>query len=249
MNLQRFNALWRFNYPLVERQVIIYLIVSVFFAILMLLPVSGPIQFSIYTFGNMALNYLVVLAPIVLAKNGDYRIIERLIPATAGEKFCWRLIYFLIVIPAVTIVFPYWAGYLYLQIPSIQTEAMKSAIEMAENLPFRVMLLNKLTYVAEVLTCLYVVSYTRKSRIVKSVLAVFVVQFVVACFGFAWGIYSTTAALSADSHSPLNPQQLQDEVLARMYDTSYLFIVIGVVTVYTSIMLILNYRVLKHRNL
>ncbi|MBD5207688.1 MAG: hypothetical protein HDS79_05405 [Bacteroidales bacterium] len=250
INFNRLKYLWEYHYPMVKHQLFLYFVISVLVAILTLLPLPAQAQISIFAIGNSILGYLVVLSPIVLAKNGDTRIVERLIPATAAEKFTWRIIYFLIIIPIFCYVYPYLSNRLYFHIPEIQTALMTDTLELAVNNSFRLKCLNILSTLLQILICLYVVTYARKSRIIKAVLSVFATQLVFGLIGFIWGISETTGLL--ESHSfpiNINKEEIQSEIMDRMVSSSYIWSVTLLMACASLTMLWLNYRVLKKRNL
>lgn len=236
----------------VERQVLWYLIISVVSAIITLLPLKGYIQVGLYSIVWTVLPLLFELAPCMMAKGGDSRIMERLIPATPGEKYAFRILYFLIVVPIATQLLPRLAMYLYTQIPAIQTEEMSYVLDAALSSSPILWINNIATASGACLTCLYVVTRARTNRTLKGVLSVFAVLIFQGILGAIWGF--TTAfrmgledglagKISKDS-TAFSQQLIED-----MSTSPYMIMVGGIMIAYFIVMLVLNYRILYRRNL
>lgn len=236
----------------VERQVLWYLIISVICAFITLLPLKSYVQVGLFSIIWTVLPLLFELAPCMLAKWGDSRIIERLIPATPAEKYTFRLIYFLIVVPIATQLFPRLAMYLYTQIPAIQTEEMSAVIDAALMYSPILWLSNVSTAAGACLTCLYVVTRARTNRTMKGILSVFAVLIFQGILGAIWGF--TTAfrmglqdgiAGKVSKNSSAFSQQLIEDMA-----TSPFMLMVGLLMIaYFIVMLVLNYRILYRRNL
>lgn len=244
-----------FHKPNIEKQILIYLIVSVISAICTLLPVHAIAQAALYTITWTILGLLVYLAPCVLAKSGDSRIIERLLPASVAEKFWFRILYFLVLVPVITYLLPYTAAYLYLQIPSIQTEEFNQIIDILFDMKLSLRCLGLFTSGACILTCLYTVTRARSNRILKGILSVFAVQIAGGILGAIWGLSSAFMAgfragiTGTEPSDEIAQQELVKKVAGQMFDSPYYWIVIGITIAYFLLMLILNYRILKKQNL
>lgn len=256
LNTSRFS--WRrvmdvasFYRPGVEKQVLWYLIASVICAMLTLLPLGQFAQLGLYTIIWTALPLLFEMAPCMLTKQGDSRIIERLITATPAEKYTFRLIYFLVVIPIACQLFPRLALYLYTQIPSIQTEETLSLIKVSLGSPALIYAINTLTAVGASMTCLYVVTRARTNRALKGILSVFAVQIGAGLLGAFWG-FSAALKLGIDdgmANYQRDTAEITERLMENMISSPYMIFAICVLSAYLLLMLVLNYRILYKRNL
>ncbi|MDE6007082.1 MAG: hypothetical protein K2G67_05970 [Muribaculaceae bacterium] len=241
-----------FYRPGIEKQVLWYLIISVICAIVTLLPLNRYAQFGLYSIIWTMLPLMFELAPCMLSKSGDTRIIERLIPASPGEKYAFRLLYFLIVIPVASQLLPRLAMYLYLQIPTIQTEDMKALIETSLSSSPRVWLINIFTAVSAALTCLYVVTRARTNRTLKGILSVFAVQIGAGILGAIWGFTNAFKLGIEDGMAGegiRNSSEVTHELMEELASSPYMAFVMILLAAYTILMLVLNYRILYKRNL
>lgn len=96
----------RYFSTVTNRQLLVYTIVSAIFAVLLLLPLNGVAQTGIFTIIFSVLPIMFELAPIAFAKSGDTRVVDRMLPAKASEKFTFYLIYLLIAVPISVYVLP-----------------------------------------------------------------------------------------------------------------------------------------------
>lgn len=251
----RIRALIKFYSPIMRRQVLTYSIASVVAAIIMLLPLSGGAQMALFSIVWTALPLLFELAPCILCKQGDYRIIERMIPATATEKYVFRLVYFLIIVPICVYLLPELASEIYEMIPAIQTEEMLYIYKYQHfglsNLP--ILLINVFTAIAATLTCLYVVTRARHSRMVKGVISVFAVSIFVSIMGAIMGWHAAFRAGFEDGMAGVSPRLTPEtsivEIQDIIIDSPFLYVIGGIILTYVTIMFILNYRILKNHNI
>ncbi len=243
--------------PTVNRQLTAYGAVSLIFAIMLLMPLNAFTQTGIFYGIYTALPLIFVLAPISLAKGGDTRVVDRMLPAKASEKYLFLLLYFLVAIPIAIYVMPELALWLYTKIPAIQTEEMLTLIDMrflSYKYPVNT-IMNVITYVAVVLTCLFVIEYARHSRIIKAVVSVLGIQFVIGIMGAVYGFsLALRRGLGNGANGPiLNEQQqtdyLKDFMSDFMQGSPLHTIIITLLIIYIGVMLWLIYRTLRKRNL
>lgn len=248
---RRVGSLAAFFRPMIEKQTLLYLIVSVVVAILTLLPVHEVAQIALFTISWTVIPYMVQFAPCIMAKSGDARIVERLIPASAAEKFIFRLIYFLLVVPVVSYLLPDCALLLYREIPSIQNEGFTNLVDLALHNSLFLRVLNLFTMCASVLTCLYTVSRVRTNRVLKGVVSVFAVNISVGLLGALWGTGMAFRLGFCDGQAGIQPNTEQFNLRLResFTDSAYMYVVLGVVVLYVIYMLVLNYRILRRHNL
>ena len=152
--------------PLCTRQVVFYSGVSILCAILTLLPFGRYVQVGLFTLIWSIIPLLFNLAPIMLAKTGDTRIVDRMIPVRASEKFVFYVLYFYVAIGLTTYAIPFFANWLYLRIPAIQTDSMVDLINLQFGTPGALRILNILAALCTTTTCLYTVLSARTGRIV-----------------------------------------------------------------------------------
>jgi len=243
--------------PVINRQLTAYGAASLIFAILLLMPFNGLAQTGIFSVIYTAIPLIFMLAPIALAKSGDTRVVNRMLPAKASEKYLFLLIYFLVIIPITVYALPELALWLYTKIPAIQTEEMMGLIKLRLlNYDYPItMFMNVLSSVAAALTCLFVIEFAHHSRIIKAVVTVFGVQFAVGIMG---AIYGVALVFQRGFEDGVNGTHLSEEQQANfvkdimsdfMQATPYLITVITILVIYTGLMLWLNYRTLRKRNL
>lgn len=248
---RRVLSLAAYYRPMIEKQTLVYLIASIVFAILTLLPVDELVQIAFFTIIWTLLPYMTQFAPCLMAKSGDARIVERLIPATAAEKFTFRILYFLIVIPMTVYALPYTALYLYQSMPALHHEAFDEMVSLALANSPRIRFVNLLSPGVGILMCLYTVSRARHNRVLKGVVSVFAVQLVVAIIGAIWGAAAAFNAGFCDGFSgiPYTSEQIQARVRNILEGSWYMWGVGGLLLVWFIVMLVLNYRILKRQNL
>lgn len=252
----RVGQLANYYSPVIKRQVICYLAISALFSALVLLPLPGVGQVGLFTICWTALPLLFELAPIAFAKSGDTRVIDRMVPAKASEKFVFFILYTLVIIPLCVYVLPEGALLLYTEIPSLQTSLMTHYIDMHFGNPPLIVTLNILGAAGGTLTCLFVINYARTSRVLKAVISMFAVQFAVATMGAIYGLTEVfsmgfKAGYNGDPPASQEEQQrIAKEIIEHFSEANpYLWTVVGIMAAYTALMLWLNYRTLRRRNL
>lgn len=217
--------------PTVTKQLIIYAAFSLMCSILVfIVPLEA--QSAITSACNMALSFMVYLAPLILARRGYDRIYERLIPATALEKLTFYLLYFLVVVPLATYLFPITADLILYRNPDLLSETMQKMEELRFDYtsitPYSSMLQTALL----VLVCLWTVVATRTSRMLKGILAVIGSMFGFGIYGGILGI--ATAIHKIDAGVSLNnPDALANAIIEEVANFNaaniiWLIILVGV---------------------
>lgn len=252
---KRVGSLYRFNRPYIGKEVLFYGIASTVFALMTLIPSGSLLQFMIFTTTWSIIPYMVYLAPLIFAKSGDSRIIERMFPALPSEKYIFYLSYVLIIIPIISYALPLLTSWLYIKIPTIQTEPLLSLSKIRFSMPVSMLILNILTSTAESLTCLYTVMKSRSSRIIKGIVSVFLVQFGIGLIG---GIYGFIGAMQGGFENAytktadadyLSGIAFSNTLLKQMSDSPVTYTMLGLLTVYTAAMLWLTYKAINRTNL
>lgn len=245
----------RFYSPLFSKQLLIYLAFSLLLSILMLLP-TGPIAMPLcYSLCWMVIPYLFSLAPLILTKWGDNRIIERLIPASALEKFVFYMLYFLVAIPCSTHVLPLAANYLYSKIPLVSSEEMIQIYKLQFSNPMPIKLINFTGAILPPVACLYFVLKSKTGRIIKGVLSVFGAQIFVGILGAIYGIVGVfntgfdETLMGKDANSQQVEQftkELMQEMVSKPIHTA---LVVSIIAISVIAFIYLIYRHLKKGNI
>lgn len=251
-SVSRFKLLARFYSPGFSKQLLIYLSASLLFAILILMPFPYYAQVGIFTMISTAMALMVQMAPVVLAKSGDSRVIEKLIPASPSEKFLLFAVYFFIIIPLAVYVLPEAALGLYQKIPAIQTQDMLILVKIHQNNPAIIVIMNIINASAAIATCLYVVIRVRRNRVIWGILSVFACNIALGIIGAIYG----AASLFKEGYEAgragldLDAQQNVEHLLSVMVgETGYTVTVISIVAVYLVSILYVTYRHIKNSNI
>lgn len=243
--------------PMFGKLLIFYFSASVIFGIVMLLPVNEYLQLADFTLIWATLPYMFAFAPLVMGKRGDSRIIERLLPVSAAEKYVYIMVYFLIVIPIAVYAVPECSLLLYKQIPALQTDALLGMIELHFGSGSAVLITNVTGSVATTLLCLYVVQHAKSSRMVKGIISVFISQFGIAMMGAIYGMAAAFKCGFADgiadagNGTPANfeAEKVQTIVNDMMSYSPYMIAMITILALYMLTMFWLNYRQMTKDNL
>lgn len=250
-SFRRVLELAHFYRPIIEKQTLVYGIISIGGSILLLLPVPEILQIAIFTIVWTILPFMIELAPCILGKSGDSRIVERLLPASAAEKLVFRLIYFWIVIPAVTYVLPWVAALLYMNMPDVQTEDVMGFYDMMTCRTFLTGVVNVLTMLVVTTTCMYFVTLARHNRVLKGIIAVICSQVFISFFGAAWGFWISFNAGVCDAleNTTMYRGRMQLELQNMFISSPIFYIMAGVLAVWLIVAVVMNYKILKYRNL
>lgn len=249
---RRVAELAAYNSPIVGHQMLIYLGISAICAVLTLLPLPGGVQFGIFTMIWTILPLLFYLTPVALAKNGDSRIIDRMIPARPDEKFVFYLLYTLVAAPLAIYTLPTLACWLYTLIPDIQHEVMLNLMDIKSNIPSIIRGINFFSGTAIVLTCLYVVLHARSGRVVKGIVSVFAAMFATGIIGAVYGISAAfrEGFLDGLANARPNPNKVMMLTMDQMnMDTTFNVIVYTIYVAYIIWVLVQTYRTISRRNL
>lgn len=252
-----FRAFAQYNYPLLRWQIIFYLLISLCCGTLILLPVGDVAQVSIFTVTWSALPLMFVFSPLVFARNGDSRKVERQIPVSAGEKLAFYLIYLCIVVGVSVYAIPELCLWLYTKIPSVQTESIMDLLKIRYSTYAMLTCSNIMSVFAALMTCLCVVLRARSNRIIKAVISVFGFQIVIGLMGAFYGAYIALTSGIADGMSgiadglarknPITEESVGKEIVEKFTMEGNWFVVVTlvVVTVYSAYMVWLVYKTLS----
>lgn len=245
-----------FRHPFL-RQIMLYLGVTLFFAILLLIPASEVVQVGLFTLINAVIPYLFMMAPVVLGRGGDSRVIERLLPVKGSEKYAAFMIYFLIVIGLSTYLFPNLAEWIYMKIPSLQTSARMQLVDIQQSSQHNplVWLQNLLGLLAGMFTCLAVVLHAKSNRVLKGVASVFVVQIATGILGAVYGMvtmfyYGMIDGMNGTKglHAPKGNGDVTG-LINQVFSTENVFVwvILGILAIYVVGAAVYVYRELSPR--
>ena len=247
LSWKRTGMIFAYYMPLVRKQIIWYLIVSTLAGILIPLLYGTGFGNVYYTLSWSALQFMFNFAPLVFAKS-DSQAVETMIPARAGEKLAFYLLYTFVLIPAVTFGIPLLSSYIYILTGGTYPDVVEKAMGMTDSLN-NYALLGTLQHLVPTVTCLYFVLRYRHNRILKGVIATFVAFFALSFIGGIWGAYMAFSKGFADGAGmrPANPDAIVSSVMSQM--PTLLIIIASVSLVYFIIMDWLTYRLLKNRQI
>lgn len=249
---KRVAAVASFYRNCTDRQLLIYGLVSLLFFVLTLLPFTGNAQAGLFTMIWTILPLLLQMSPVVLSKHGDSRVIERLMPAKASEKFAFFLIYFLIVIPVFVYLLPELALVIYIHVPAIQTEEMLPLARLhQQNYPLFIVM-NAFSSAAGTLTCLYVVLHARHNRTLKGILSVFAVMIAIGILGAFYGAAAVFKAgyIAGSSGEVVQGAEFAAKILDMMEEeTWYVWFITFLIAGYCCVMLRYIYLQLRRPKL
>ena len=251
---KRVGMLYAFNRPYLSRELLYYSLAIIVFSGLTLLPAGNVTQFMIFSIVWTIIPYMCSFAPLIFAKGGDSRIVDRMIPARPSEKYMFYLSYILLVVPVVCYTLPLLASWAYLKIPSIQTEIMLELTKIRFNLSLPLIALNVLNTFAMSLTCFYALINSRHNRVLKGVISVFAVQIAMSLIG---GIYGFIVALNGGfvnisdhaSASTLAGISTGNFFMQEMARSPFMAILISIIGIYTCILLRLIYKAVNRKNI
>lgn len=231
------------------RQLIIYALASLVFAFLILIPAHEYIQVGLFTMIWTSIGLMMQLAPVVLAKSGDSRIIERLIPASAAEKLTFFLIYFWLVIPFVCYFLPEISLILYKAIPFLQTSQMLELIDLHHTPNATSLLMNIFNSLGAATTCLYVVMKVKRNRVLWGIVSVFVFNFILGIIGAVNGFITVFNMGIEDGSAgyPMNNAQASQWAMDFISELQPVFVTITcLLAIYLAWMCYKTYRLLNN---
>lgn len=249
----RWIMLWQYYLPQLKRQLISYPLASLALSLCLLLPLSGPKQLTIYTRVYIALSWMLAFAPIVFAKFGDSRIIDRLIPALPLEKLLFYLVYLLIAVPLMIMVFPFLSTVIYLHWPAIQTPDMIRALNLRMGIMHFNVLMNLTGNASIILTCFYFVMTSRRNRLLKGIIGAFVAYVVLSVIGGVMGYYFGISYVTEHFNMGMTNEQEKefiDRMITEFTTASPATVLMAAIEIgYIALLIYLLYRWLKRGNL
>ena len=248
----RVAQLYRYNTPWIKKQTAIYFIFSLVTALVYLLIPSQTIRMGIYSPCRTILLFMFIWAPIVFTKGGDTRIVDRLIPASALEKFLFYMSYLFIVIGLACYLCPWIAEKISLEIDLYGVDSTE-IIPNERYVPGIFEWSNYLSTIAAMMTCLYFVISAKRNRVVKAYLISIGVSIFLSTFNTFYGVKEAIISgykEAAGSGSPASETEISEMVSNALNDHMHFSIFALAINVALIIILMwLNYRSLYRRNL
>ena len=243
-----------FSRPSCQLQLLIYLGISLLLGVLIFLPAGGSVQTALFTLCWAIIPYMVYFGPCMLTRYGDARIVERMMPVKASERYVFFLLYFLIAVPLAAFLIPELCIWIYSKMPEVITEEMRMLSDMHLHQPLMLRMINILGCMATILTCLYTVQYARHNRLIKSIAATFGTQIGLGILGAFYGLAEVFKAGYKDGMEGkpacLDGDQIVSNLMQDLFNGSpFGYTVVSILLIFTAVMLYLNYRVIARRNL
>lgn len=248
----RVAQLYQYNAPWIKKQTIIYFLFSLVTSLLYLLIPSETIRMGIYSPCKTILLFMFIWSPIVFTKGGDTRIVDRLIPASALEKFLFYMTYLLVVIGLACYLCPWIAE----NISPVLFPSDTNVIEMNQNertVPAVFEWSTYLSTIAAMLTCFYFVIAAKRNRVVKAYLISIGVSMFLSTLNTFYGVKEAIIAgyeEAARQGSPASDTEIAQMVSSALNDHLHFSIFTLAINVgFIFLLLWLSYRSLYRRNL
>ena len=248
----RVAQLYRYNAPWIKKQTIIYFLFSLVTALVYLLIPSQTIRMGIYSPCRTILLFMFIWAPIVFTKGGDTRIVDRLIPASALEKFLFYMSYLFIVIGLACYLCPWIAEKISLEFDLFCTDS-NEGIPNERYVPGIFEWSNYLSTIAAMMTCFYFVISAQRNRVVKAYLISICVSIFLSTFNTFYGVKEAIISgykEAAGQGSPANEAEIAEMVSNALNDHMHFSIFALAINIgFILVLMWMSYRSLYRRNL
>ena len=245
----------RYSLPQLRKQMSIYALASVVCTIICLIPGKEAMQVGLFVMTWTALPLIYYCTPIVFAKGADSRIINRLIPVSAGERLTFYYPYLLVVIPAILFIPTYIGSLIYRACPSLQTPG---ALELYRLKFMNMGILSLINLTGGILICtlcFLCVERARFNRLLWGIVAVIGGNFFLGVVGAV--IAGTNAfqqglkdGLEGNSPMNVNSKELLESTFATLSKPEPVTIAgLAVIAIMVVVVALLTYQTLKRRNL
>ncbi|MDE6291203.1 MAG: hypothetical protein K2M16_06700 [Muribaculaceae bacterium] len=248
----RVVKLYQFNAPWIMKQTAIYFLFSLAVALLYIFIPSETVRMSIYGTCSTVMMFMFIWAPIVFTKGGDTRIVNRLLPASASEKFVFYMSYLLIVIGFACYFCPWIAEIAFNKFyPGEEgdVETIKSTLDISSFYLYSQIL----STIAAMMTCFYCVVAVRRDRIIKAYLLSICVLFLMSSLNMFYGL-KESVVLGIQEATGNRSRASETEIVEKVYSTmgehmDFMIFCLAISIVYIVILMWLSYRSLYRRNL
>lgn len=248
----RVAQLYRYNAPWIKKQTIIYFLFSLITALVYLLIPSQTIRMGIYSPCRTILLFMFIWAPVVFTKGGDTRIVDRLIPASALEKFLFYMSYLFIVVGLACYLCPWIAEKISLGFDLYGMDSTES-IPNERYVPGIFEWSNYLSTIAAMMTCFYFVISAQRNRVVKAYLISIGVSIFLSTLNTFYGVKEAIISgykEAAGQGSPANEAEIAEMVSNALNDHMHFSIFALAINIgFILVLMWMSYRSLYRRNL
>ena len=248
----RVIQLYQYNAPWIKKQTIIYFLFSLVTALVYLLIPSQTIRMGIYSPCRTILLFMFIWAPVVFTKGGDTRIVDRLIPASALEKFLFYMSYLFIGVGLACYLCPWIAEKVSLEFDLYSVDST-DIITNERYVPGIFEWSNYLSTIAAMMTCFYFVISSQHNRVVKAYLISVGVSIFLSTLNTFYGVKEAIISgykEAAGQGSPANEAEIAEMVSSALNDHLHFSIFALAVNIgFILLLMWLSYRSLYRRNL
>lgn len=249
---QRVAQLYQYNAPWIKKQTIIYFSFSLVTSLLYLLIPSETIRMGIYSSCGTILLFMFIWSPIVFTKGGDTRIVDRLIPASALEKFLFYMSYLFVIIGLACYLCPWVAEKISIELNLFDKNSTET-ITNKQYVPGIFEWSSYLSTIAAMMTCFYFVVSAKRNRVVKAYLISIGVSIFLSTLNTFYGVKEAIISgykEAAGQGSPANESEIAEMVSNALNDHLHFSIFTLAINIGVIILLMwLSYRSLYRRNL
>ena len=249
---KRVAQLYQYNAPWIKKQTIIYFLFSLVTALVYLLIPSQTIRMGIYSPCRTILLFMFIWAPVIFTKGGDTRIVDRLIPASALEKFLFYMSYLFIVIGLACCLCPTIAEKISIAFDlygMVSTEILANVRYVPGIFEWS----NYLSTIAAMMTCFYFVVSAQRNRVVKAYLISICVSIFLSTFNTFYGVKEAIISgykEAAGQGDLANEAEIAEMVSNALNDHLHFSIFALAINIgFVLLLMWLSYRSLYRRNL
>ena len=248
----RVVQLYQYNAPWIKKQTAIYFIFSLVTALVYLLIPSQTIRMGIYSPCRTVLLFMFIWAPIVFTKGRDTRIVDRLIPASALEKFLFYMSYLFIVIGLACFLCPWMAEKISLEFDLFSMDGTE-ILTNERYVPGIFEWSNYLSTIAAMMTCFYFVIAGKRNRVVKAYLISICVSIFLSTLNTFYGVKEAIVSgykEAAGQGSPASETEIAEMVSNALNDHLHFSIFALAINIgFILVLMWMSYRSIYRKNL
>lgn len=250
---KRVEAIARFFYPMLRKQMVIYPIVSLVLYSLALGAAYLKWTDVLWTAPVSVIAFMFYLSPLVLTRR-DSRMTVTMLPATALEKSLVLIGYFLVVIPLLTYGVYYIVGLLCEWLLPVEPVIGRLLSMRQDYGGFQI--IYQVSEAVPVVTCLWVVMIVKRNPAFKAVGYTLLSMFGLGIIGMIYGLIMAFTSGFVDSVKDvveastenMSPEQVQEVAKPFVDEMMPLISVMGVLSViYVLFVVYMIYRTIKTR--
>lgn len=235
----------------VRKQAVVYACASFVFAILLSLNISTRANEGLFLVVFTAMPYMFAFSPIILAKGGDTRPIERMIPASPAQKFFVQAAYIFIGVPLLVYTLPMVALIVRATLIHIPADGLIRIIYDRLTPDSPQFYFNIADNLATTSLAFYVVTRARSSRMLCAIIAVAGYQVACGIIGAIFGAYWAFQKGFNDAMAGRDPNMPKvTDFVNVLSEMQLLIYIVGVISaILTIIFLFLAYRQISRKQL